>query len=111
MRTFVLTTLALLLASPAFADGVLLQKSIEPTCQAVGHDQFGIPIKINGYATVRRAADGSVYERDCDFMGNHLAAGLSDIGMPADGFVNNASRAGTKLENAKILPNGMISLR
>jgi hypothetical protein len=110
MRTLVLT-LALLLASPAFADDMLLQRSIDPTCQAVGYDQFGLPIKVNGYATVRRSADGNVYERDCDFMGDHLAGGLSDIGMPVDGFPNNAGRGGTKLENAKVLPNGMISLR
>lgn len=110
MRTLVLASLALL-ASPTIAEDIVLQKSVEPTCYTVGHDQYGLPLNIPGYATVRRSTDGHVYERNCDFMGDHLAGGLSDIGMPTDGFLNNASRAATKLENAKLLSNGMISLR
>jgi len=108
MRTLVLTTLALLLATPAFAEDTLLERSVDPTCQAVGHDKFGLPIKVDGYATVRRAADGNVYERDCDFMGDHLAGGLSDIGMPLDGFPNNASKGGAT--HVKILANGYIKI-
>ena len=106
MRTLVLASLALL-ASPTIAEDIVLQKSVEPTCYTVGHDQYGLPLNIPGYATVRRSTDGHVYERNCDFMGNPRAA-MSDIGMPADGFVNNASRGGAT--KVKILPNGHIKL-
>jgi hypothetical protein len=92
------------LALPAFADDTLVWKSSEPTCKTIIR-QYGTERDIDGYATIHRMADGTLYRRNCDFLGNPDAV-MSDIGMPE--YPTKASMGGAK--HVKILPNGWIRL-
>jgi hypothetical protein len=112
LRSIVVLSILLACVAPAFADGILLQQSVDPTCR-LEITRFGVTRTILGYATVRRADNGSVYERNCDFMGAQGSGSYSDIGMPVhyEDAVNMDGIRETRFENARILPNGRIQLR
>jgi hypothetical protein len=100
MKRYALVLSVALLASP-------MASAQEPT----GKVYFGRNMEwtSNCYPSVYRGPDGKLYYRRVECPGDGMK--YSDIGMPVDGFFNNALRKATHPSRARVLPNGMIELR